>query len=72
MKIKSRNLWITIAAILLYIVLAELYFEYVISREMRFELQMIISFFFLIATYIVLKLIVNNVINQIKIKKEEE
>jgi hypothetical protein len=72
MKIESRNLWITIAAVLLYILLADLYFEFVINREMRFELQLIISFFFLIATYIVLKLIVKNVVNQIKLKKEEK
>lgn len=72
MKIESRNLWITLAAVLLYILLAELYFDYVISREMRFELQIIISFFFLFATYIVLKLIVKNVIKQIKLIKEEK
>lgn len=72
MKIESRNLWITLAAVLLYILLAELYFDYVISREMRFELQLIISFFFLFVTYIVLKLIVKNVIKQIKLKKEEK
>jgi uncharacterized protein YqgC (DUF456 family) len=72
MKNAKLWMWITIAAILIYIFLTDLFFEYIINREVRVEIQIGVGFVFLILTFIVLKLIVKNIINQIKFKKYEK
>lgn len=72
MKIKNQPLWITIAVILIYLFLADLYFENVINKEMRYELQLVFSFVFILITFYVIRLIVKNVMDQIKLKKDKE
>lgn len=72
MKKNNYTLWITVAVILIYLFLADLYFENVINKEMRFELQLVISFVFILITFYVIRLIVKNVMDQIKFKKDKE
>jgi hypothetical protein len=47
----EARLWITIAMVLLYICLTDLYVDYVISRELDSVEQMILSFVFLVITF---------------------
>jgi len=72
MKNTKLAMWLTIAAVLIYIFLADLFFEYIINREVRVEIQIAVGFVFLFLSYIILILIVKNIIRQIKFKKYEE
>ena len=47
----EARLWVTIAMVLLYIYLTDLFVDYVISRELDGVEQMILSFVFLVATF---------------------
>lgn len=63
--------WSTVALTLVYVGLMSLFFDYVISREFPFELQIVATFAALYYSWWQLKLIVTKLTNLIKTKEEK-
>ena len=68
-KIKRPWLWIIITTLIIYSIIADNFFEYVINREMEKTLQYPLVLLFLVVTYYTLKIVWRQIQ---KINKKEE
>jgi hypothetical protein len=69
-KTEKLGLWGVIILTTIYLYLMNLYFEYILSREVQTEIQIVVSLFALAYTIFQIKLIVKEVIYLFK--KEEK
>ena len=56
---------------IVYLYLIELFIEYIISREVASEIQIVLTFGVLVYTYYMLKLIYNFIYNNLKKEKND-
>lgn len=69
-KTEKLGLWGVIILTTIYLYLINLYFEYILSREVATEIQIVVSLFALAYTIFQVKLVVNKAISLFK--KEEK
>jgi succinate dehydrogenase hydrophobic anchor subunit len=71
-KFTEARLWYSIALLFIYFLLADLFTDYVISRELDSILQMTVSFAFLVFTFYTIKWIVKLWSKDVKPLKKKE
>jgi hypothetical protein len=71
MKVKL-GLWSIVGLTIVYLYIMNLYFDYVVSRNVDGFLQMVVTFVALLYTVFHIQLIVNSVINLINKKEKND